>query len=133
MSCSHRPGLLVLAALAILSLIVFSSANAQQAPQAPRRSVGILLHGDESGVQVSSVLPGSPSETAGVKEGDRVMSIAGIMVEELDPDKLRTVMDTVKVVTLVVTREGKPMTFELTPAMLTPPASPPPPSGNPSR
>ncbi|MBI4502728.1 MAG: PDZ domain-containing protein [Gemmatimonadetes bacterium] len=126
---SYGRTFLAFAALVLASLTAGTTASGQAAPQTPRRSVGILLHGDESGVQVSSVLPGSPAEKAGVKEGDRVVSIAGIVVEELDPDKLRAVTDTAQVISLAVTRDGKPMTFQLTPAMLTPPANPQQPSG----
>ena len=114
--------------MAIASLVSAATAGAQ----GPRKSIGVMLQGDESGLRVGNVLPGSPADKAGVKAGDQVMSIGGIMVEQLDPDKMRTIMDTAKVIALVVQRSGKPLTFKLTPAMLTPPpmAPPSPPSGN---
>src|SRR5437764_5601927 len=70
-------------AMAMASLVSAASAGAQ----GPRKSIGVNLQGYESGLRVTSVLPGSPADKAGVKAGIQVTSIGGIMVEQLDPDK----------------------------------------------
>ena len=113
--------------VAMASLISAATAGAQ----GPRKSIGVMLQGDESGLRVANVLAGSPADKAGVKAGDQVVSVGGITVEQLDPDRMKAIMDTAKVIALVVKRDGKPLTFRLTPAMLTPPPmAPAPPSGN---
>lgn len=119
-----------LVSVALALLVVLPGTGALLAQQGgPRKSIGVMLQGDESGIRVANVVPGSPAEKGGVKAGDKVMSIGGVMVEELDPDKMKAIMDTAKVIAMVVTRDGKSMTFQLTPVMLTPPPMPPSPSG----
>ncbi len=115
------------AVLALAFAVPASTARAQAAaPSAAHKSIGVQMQGDESGVQVVAVLPGSPSEKAGVKAGDQVVSIAGTSIFELDPEKLRSIADTAKSLAFVVVREGQKMTFDIVPAFLTPPAAPAP-------
>jgi predicted metalloprotease with PDZ domain len=117
--------IILLSAFAIAALLPASTARAQAlSPEAPRRTIGLLLHGNGNMIQVENVLTGSPADKAGVRPGDEVVSIAGITLSELNPDKLRAIMDTAKVIPVVVKRDGKPMTFRLAPVMITPPANP---------
>lgn len=67
-----------------------------------------------SGVMVTTVIPQSPADEAGLKRGDMIMSVEGIDIE--DPDAfsyrfaLRGIGGTTK---LSVLREGKPLTLNV--------------------
>jgi len=101
-----------------------STATPQAGQDAPRKGIGVALQGDENGVEVAKIVAGSPAEKAGVKIGDKVVSVAGIAVFDLDPDKLKAISDTAKTIAFVVMRGDQKMTFQIVPAMVTLPHTP---------
>jgi len=48
-----------------------------------RVRMGIMMAADENGVFVNMTLPGSPAEAAGIMEGDRLVSVDGLAVEDM--------------------------------------------------
>jgi C-terminal processing protease CtpA/Prc len=64
-------------------------------PSAPTTgSIGAVLARDEKTgvVRVHDVPEGLAAEDAGVKEGDRLKMIDGVLVDELDAERLRTLL-----------------------------------------
>src|SRR4051812_4568150 len=125
----------MLATPRILSMIVLlagsvvttglQAQNATATPQAgqdtPHKGIGVAMQGDENGVAVVKIVAGSPAEKAGVKIGDKVVSIAGVPVFDFDPEKARIITDTAKTIAFVVMRGDQKMTFQIVPAMVTMP------------
>ena len=104
-----------------LSLVVFSSSAQAQGmarPAGPHKGIGVGMQGDEQGVSVVSLLPGSPAEKAGVKVGDQVVSIAGVSIFDFDQDKMLSITDTAKTITFVVMRGGEKKTFQIEPVVM---------------
>jgi C-terminal processing protease CtpA/Prc len=83
------------------------------------------MQGDDQGVQVATIVPGSPAEKAGVKVGDKVISIAGVSIFDFDADKMRSIADTAKTITLVVMRGDEKKTFQIEPAVISMPSGDP--------
>lgn len=63
---------------------------------------------------INTVLPGSPAEIAGIKPGDKIISINGEKVT-LSEEITRTIQNSKDKVILEVERSGEILTFELTP------------------
>ena len=106
--------------VALASLAFSSAVSAQGMGGAPgtHKGIGIGMQGDDQGVSVVSLLPGSPADKAGVKVGDQVVSIAGISIFDFDADKMRSIADTAKTITLIVMRSGEKKTFEIEPVVM---------------
>jgi C-terminal processing protease CtpA/Prc len=83
------------------------------------------MQGDDQGIHVMTLVPGSPAEKAGVKVGDQVVSIAGISIFDFDADKMRTIADTAKTISFIVMRDGEKKTFQIEPAVINMPSTPP--------
>ncbi len=67
------------------------------------------------GVKVASVVPGSPAEKAGVKEGDVLLKFAGKDVENLRGySGILKELEPGQTVTVVLDRSGEPQTLEAT-------------------
>jgi S1-C subfamily serine protease len=114
----------------VLSCVAAAGLHAQSSvpatPPAQHKSVGMGIQGDENGVSVTVIAPGSAADKAGIKVGDRVISIAGTPIMEIEQEQLRAIADTAKSIKVVVSRAGKEMTFDVVPAVLAPPAGTPP-------
>ena len=109
------------AGIILLTSAAFSPvARAQSSPPAagPHKTVGAALQGDQDGVQVTKLVPGSPAEKAGLRVGDQVVTVSGIPILELDQATLRTMADTAKSIIFVVMRDGQKNTFEVVPAVM---------------
>ncbi len=75
------------------------------------------IHG--ASVVVAEVIPGSPAEHAGLKEGDRIVSVsaAGKTTAVAMPDDVTSAVNGISTpVTLAVERAGKDLSFTMTPA-----------------
>jgi C-terminal processing protease CtpA/Prc len=128
---TRRLALAHLAVTALLGLTARAAHAQAPEPSAPRRGIGVALQGDDNGVQVANVMPGSPAEKAGLKVGDLMVSVAGISIFDMDQEKMRALADTAKVIPVVVVRDGQKMTFEVAPGPL-PAQNPPPGAGAPA-
>src|SRR5262245_41036106 len=111
----------------LFSSVAFAQGPSSGAPT-PHRGIGVGMQGDDQGISVVSLVPGSPAEKAGVKVGDQVVSIAGISIFDFDANKMKTIADTAKTITFIVMRGGEKKTFEIEPAVITMPSSPSAPS-----
>jgi S1-C subfamily serine protease len=49
----------------------------------PRPWLGLYATEDEDGLSVASLAPGGPAEAAGMRNGDRILTVEGIEVGEL--------------------------------------------------
>ena len=50
--------------------------------------IGVVMGFDEGGVHVISVLPGTPSEAAGLKPGDRIVAVGGEATADMPPENV---------------------------------------------
>lgn len=115
----------LLASLTLLSLSTAATLPAQEAQPKPRRAVGIAMTIEDDGPMViDHVVAGSPAEKAGLKAGDQVLMIAGMTAAQLDPDALGAIVDTARVIAVVVRRGGERLTFEVEPAAMPPGSMP---------
>jgi predicted metalloprotease with PDZ domain len=89
--------------------------------QAARKSMGLAMQGEGGRVLITHIDDGGPADKAGLKEGDEIQTIAGIPTNRLDPQVLRVIVDTAKVMKFVVWRDSKRMTFNVVPGMYAPP------------
>jgi predicted metalloprotease with PDZ domain len=89
--------------------------------QAARKSMGLSMQGAGTSVFITHVDEGGPADKAGLKEGDEIQAIAGIPTARLDPQVLRIIVDTAKVMKFVVLRDNKKMSFSVVPGMYAPP------------
>jgi len=119
----------LVAVLAVMPLAV-TTVQAQgavaPAPQdAPHRGIGVAMQGSPSGeIEVVKIAAGSPAEKAGVKIGDKVISVAGISVFDFDPETAKSVTDTAKTIDFVVMRGDQKLTFHIIPALVAIPKTP---------
>lgn len=111
--------------IALLAALMAATTTlqAQNGQDTPHKGIGVAMQGDENGVEVVKIVAGSPAEKAGVKIGDKVVSIAGVPVFDFDPEKARTITDTAKSIAFVVMRGDQKMTFQIVPAMVTMPGT----------
>jgi len=78
-------------------------------------SVPDMASSDTSGLRLGGITPGSPADRAGLRAGDVVTELAGSAVRDLyDYSNALYAHRPGDVVKLVVLRDGKPMTFEVT-------------------
>jgi hypothetical protein len=105
-----------------LTMFLVDSAAGKQEPKvlAPAAQWGMLAEkadkDDEAGVTVKDVLPGSPAAAAGLKKGDRLLTLDGRWTDTL-PD-LYTAASYVKpgtTVPVVVKRDGKEVELKVKP------------------
>lgn len=69
-----------------------------------------------SGVSIDEVLPDSPAEKAGLKDGDIIVSIDGNKVEsERDIRKTLRALENPKALNVGILRDGKPLNISVTP------------------
>jgi len=79
----------------------------------PRRyRVGVMFAGGPADLVVRGTVPGSPGEKAGLREGDRVLAVNGLPVEEVD---LGTIFSKPETVTLKIERGSETIEVALTP------------------
>ena len=80
-----------------------------------RAFLGVMLDVDEDGVMISAVMDETPAEEAGLRSGDRIVSIGGKKVEEYEDlvDAMRA-MEPGQKVDVVVERNGSEKTFDVT-------------------
>jgi S1-C subfamily serine protease len=52
-------------------------------PGPPRPWLGLYATEDEDGISVASLAPGGPAEAAGLRNGDRILSVEGVEPGEL--------------------------------------------------
>ncbi|MBX9626084.1 MAG: PDZ domain-containing protein [Gemmataceae bacterium] len=84
-------------------------------PASPPAGLGVRLEAQEGGLLITGVPEGSPAAEAGVKEGDRLVAVAGKKV--LDADAVAAALADKKPgdkAKITVTREGQPVEIELT-------------------
>jgi photosystem II stability/assembly factor-like uncharacterized protein len=84
-------------------------------PAAPPAGLGVRLEAGEGGLTITGVPEGSPAAEAGVKEGDKLVAVAGKKV----PDAEAVVAALANLrpgdkAKITVSREGKPVEVELT-------------------
>lgn len=82
-----------------------------------RPRLGVLLGGEEDANEIVGVTPGSGAEKAGVRAGDRLISINGESVNAAEPASLRTAMDGIEAgesVPIEIERDGERVTLEVT-------------------
>jgi len=89
--------------------------------QAARKSMGLSMQGAGGRVVITHVDDGGPADKAGLKEGDEIQTIAGIPTSRLDPQVLRIIVDTARVMKFVIWRDSKRLTFNVVPGMYAPP------------
>jgi len=118
-----RKNTLGLVAVALLVSNPAAFAQGMVHASGPYKGIGIGMQGDDQGIQVVSVMPGSPAEKVGVKVGDQLVSIAGISIFDFDVDKMRSITDTAKTVTVVVVRNSEKKTFEIEPVLMNMPGT----------
>ena len=94
--------------------------------QAARKSMGLSMQGEGNRVLITHIDDGGPADKAGLKEGDEIQTIAGIPTSRLDPQVLRIIVDTAKVMKFVVWRQEKKLVFNVQPGMYAPPRPKPP-------
>ena len=51
--------------------------------QGSAKGIGVYVSGTETSIVVTYVMPGSPAETAGVKAGDKITAVNGVLVSEV--------------------------------------------------
>lgn len=93
----------------------FRRRNRGQDNQNPRPYMGARLADGEGGIVVRSVTQGSPADKAGLKEGDKLISVDGQTVQKRT--ELRSLMSKAKVgqtLRLIVEREGQKEELSLT-------------------
>jgi len=91
--------------------VVTLQPRAEAGPQ--RKRYGLKIHIDDSGAMaVDGTDPGSPAEKAGLKEGDRIVSVNGVAAEELEQARLAMFMRA-SPVKLVIERDGKKSEIEM--------------------
>ena len=116
------------------ALLAVGTISTAMHAQAARKSMGLAMEGEGGRILITHVDEGGPADKAGLKEGDEIQTIAGIPTSRLDPQVLRVIVDTAKVMKFVVWRDAKRMTFSVVPGMYAPPRPkspvlPPPPGG----
>jgi hypothetical protein len=84
----------------------------------PSESIGIQVSkaakDEAAGVVISTVLPGSPAEDAGVKTGDRLLTLDGRWTDSIeDCYSALTSVDTVRDVPAVILHDGKQTTVQV--------------------
>ncbi len=94
----------------------------QEITPALAKSLGLA---DERGALVAQVTEGSPAATAGIKQGDVIVAVAGRAVgRSADLPPLVANLEPGHPVKLTVVRDGKPTTLEVTVARLEEPREP---------
>ncbi len=88
--------------------------------------IGIYLHQDAKGqLVISSTIPGSPADKAGLKHGDIITAVNGVNVTGKDVTTLSSFIQgrAGSIVTLTIQRPGveQPLTFRVTRAVITVP------------
>jgi predicted metalloprotease with PDZ domain len=111
--------------LALLLLLIGPATSTLAAQDAPRKGVGMIIEGDGETFEVSDVISGSPAEKAGIKPGDKLVSIAGISIFDIQPETMRAIADTAKTIAIIVMRGEQKMTFNVTPAVMNLPTGTP--------
>jgi predicted aspartyl protease len=87
-------------------------ATAPPPSPAPRRYGVRMIPSSSGGLEVAGTDPGSPAEKAGLRAGDRIVSVNGKETKALDPAGVAALMR-VSPVTLVIEREGKQLVIEM--------------------
>jgi hypothetical protein len=73
---------------------------------------------DEAGVTITTVLPGSPADKAGVKVGDRLLTLDGRWTDTLaDTYRATSFVKPGRAAALELKRDGKPVTATVTPVV----------------
>lgn len=83
---------------------------------APQYRAGLILEPGDEKMTVREVVAGSAAEKAGVRAGDRLVSVNGRAAETFTPMELRKTMTAPKPVRLVLKRGGESVPVELTPS-----------------
>lgn len=85
-------------------------------PGLVRPRLGVLLSPEDGVTMIVGVTPGSGAEKAGIKAGDRLISINGLEVDASEPESWRVPMEDLEVgqsVPVVVEREGEQLSFDV--------------------
>jgi membrane-associated protease RseP (regulator of RpoE activity) len=82
----------------------------------PRYRVGVMMFPGPEGLVVEGVIPGGAGEKAGLKEGDRIISINGEAAEELGAARLRETFGSPEPIRVTVEREGEEVELVVTPS-----------------
>ena len=83
-----------------------------------RVRIGLIpSYAEENGIVLEGVAPGSPAEQAGLKAGDRIVSVMGQQVKNIEElTSLYEKMEPGKPVEFTIVREGKELKILVTPA-----------------
>lgn len=108
---------------AMMAAMMTGVAGGEDGPKvlSPAAQWGMLVHkneGDEAdGVEVTSVLPGGAAAKAGMKAGDRLLTLDGRWTDSLaDLYTAAGYVEAGKAVAVVVKRDGKEVTLKVKPA-----------------
>lgn len=89
----------------------------ERAMRMTRPRLGVLLGGDDDANAIVGVTPGSGAEKAGIRAGDRLLSINGENVDAGEPGSLRGAMEGVEhgdSVPVAIERDGERLTLDVT-------------------
>lgn len=92
--------------------------KATHADAASGRRVGFSLNDGATGVSLRALVPGLPAEAAGLREGDRLLEIAGQPIRvESDYDGIALLFRRGEPVSVIVDRAGQRLTLAMTPGV----------------
>ena len=92
--------------------------KATHADAASGRRVGFTLNDSATGVSLRALVPGLPAEAAGLREGDRVLEIAGQPIRvESDYDAIALGFRRGQPVPIIIDRAGQRLNLSLTPGI----------------
>jgi serine protease Do len=95
----------------------YARVGIELAPLTPVLARQLGLDENTKGVLVGNVLPGSPAEKAGIKQGDVIIGFAGEKVQNLPTFRLKVATSGVsKAAEMVYIRDGKERTTSIVPA-----------------
>ena len=86
------------------------------------KGIGIYISGTESTIIVTYVMPGAPAETAGIKAGDEIIAVNGILVKDVGYNAAVNMVsgENGTQVTLKILRDGQEMEINVTRGNYTP-------------
>ena len=91
-------------------------AQASTVPAQQRRQLGMAFTIGRDTSTIAAVAEGSAAEKAGIREGDPLISIAGIPAKALEAERIRAIADTAQSVDVVVVRGGEKLTIKVVPS-----------------